>query len=116
MRGGLFAPDAAVADKPMVASSFAGGRWAATIDATGTRFVQLHGAAIDETCDVVPETVTLFGSAWTDEAFSFTATAAVTFGAPPRNKFPRIVAGDDTFQLPGVVKSPPIVTVFDHTS
>jgi hypothetical protein len=68
MRTGLLLV-AAVAERPMVASSFAGGRCAATIEATGTRLVQSHGVAIEGTFVVVPRTTTFFGSGFTTDAF-----------------------------------------------
>jgi hypothetical protein len=110
MRDGVPLPVAAVALRPSVASSLAGGRCAATMEATGTRLAQLQGAATDATWVVVPRTVTVAGRVGTTDAFPSTVSVALILELVPRKKLPRTMADDVSFKTPGVRKSPPIVT------
>jgi hypothetical protein len=114
MRDGLFAPVSAVDERPIVASSLAGGRWAATMFVIGTRFVQSQGGATDATCVVLPSTCKPLGSGCTRDALPSTVKL-LTWAVPPRNRLPRTVPGDDALRFPGVAKSPPMVTPFDQT-
>jgi hypothetical protein len=108
-------PVAAVAERPIVASSFAGGRCEATIEAIGTRFVQLQGDVTEDTFVVVPSTFTFAGrGVFTTAALPFTVSVALAEAVPPRNRLPRTTPVADSVRLAGVVRSPPMVHLFDQ--
>src|SRR5579859_5962666 len=108
-------PVAAVGDSPMVASSLAGARCAATIEAIGSRFVQSQGAGTLATLVVVPSTTTFEGSGvFTTDALPSMVSVALADAVPPRKRLPRTVPPADSLRLPGVARSPPMVHGLDH--
>jgi hypothetical protein len=98
----------------MVPSSLLVVRWAAVIEATGTRFEQSHGAATDDTLETFPRTLALPGSALTSKALPSTVNVAPPPSVPPRCRSPRTTLGLDEVTLPGVQRLPPMLEAVDH--
>src|SRR5580700_2544422 len=104
-------PLAAAALRPIIALSLLGEACPATIEAIGMMFEQLQADATELGCDVVPSTVTFFGSVLTAMAFPSTVIAALAVTLPPTSRLPRMTPEPDAVMLEGVHRVPPTLVV-----